>query len=817
MDFTDSRTKLDSIRRDSRQLRRWAVFYLVGIAVVITLIFLDSHRRFTRQVNQQLLLGAQAVPGVLTADYHDRATRPDAISREEFLTQVRRLSNLAKNNEFNNIYTVCRNNGRIVFTSCSKGSEKLNRPDSDLVFFHPYFNPPPELIQVFDNQTPTFATYTNQRGSFHSVFIPAHSPNGSLYVIGVDYDSQLLRRNLLARLLISLGIGLLAGLAALPILLNQHLTYRNHTQILRDWTEALTREVDRRTLDLSHEITERKVFENRQAFTIRILERLQQPSPDPMLIRDILQLFKDFTGMEEIGMRLREGAEYPFYRLPLPNTALDTPNALLPIESRRMGCALDEYKHFPLACLCGMVIEKRTDPGQRHFTAAGSFYSGHFPDTFAQLHLNRSGTAWREECLKSGIHTLALIPIANGSSVLGLLHLSDSRADRISKDDILFLENVAITFGMALHRRQLEDDLKISHKKLQKALFDLRKAQNIIVQQERLAALGQLVSGLSHDFNNTLMPIRGLTQFILDNPDLLRNPDEMRRLISIIAIAGRDATAIVQRLKETFTPSPDLQLQKIETEFLLDDLLAAARLRWEQSSPPIPIQTELVIEGLDEFWADEIQIREALLNLIYNAADTMPHGGKLVLSAAIEGERAVLSVKDTGTGMSDEIRKKCLEPFFTTKGNQGTGIGLTMVHQTVIRHGGEIEIESTPGQGTLVRILLPLNPTLPLPVGSHLDTPTSPIRPLKILVIDDDPIAKEIIRHFLVRDGHEVVCLLQSRDVIDRFGETVFDLVITDRIMPDFSGEDVVRWVKSHKPDCPVILITGLPVLIVAA
>jgi signal transduction histidine kinase len=811
MDFTDSRIKINALHKNSRQIRLWAVFYLVGITLVISLIFLDSHRRFNRQLDRQLLLGAQAVPGVLPPNFHDRAILPGAISREEFLAQAQRLSDLATANEFHRLFTVIRHNGQLFLTAYNFDPKSSNIPSDQ--YFQPYPDAPPELIRVFDQQSPVYAHYSDQWGAARAVFIPARSPKGNVYVVGANYDSLMLHKNLFARLLVSLGIGLLAGLAAFPILLNQHITYRNHTQVLQEWTQALTSEVARRTEDLSREIADRKVFENRQAFTIRILERIQQPGPDPLLIQDILSLFKDFTGMEEIGMRLRKGSEFPFYRLPPPNPTVTHSEIRLPLQSVNTSCPLYANGEFPLSCLCGMVIGGRTDPSHPFFTSSGSFFSGHFPETYAQLRQAPPTTELRTDCLTHQIQTLTLIPISDGSSVIGLLHLSDSRPDRMSLNDIHFLENVAITFGMALHREQLVADLKDNHQQLQKALSDLRKAQKIIIQQERLAALGQLVSGISHDFNNALMPIRGLTQFILDNSDLSENPTEIRRLISIIAVASRDATAIVQRLKETFTPPPELQLQKIETEFLLDDILATARLRWEQATPPIPIKTELAIHGLDEFWADEIQIRGALLNLIYNAADTMPQGGTLTLTAGIEGDRAVLSVHDTGNGMTPEIRKKCLEPFFTTKGQFGTGIGLTMVQQAVIRHSGEIEIQTAPGQGTTVRILLPLNPPLPLTENSESETSALPVRPLKILVIDDDPIANEIIRHFLVRDGHEVTCLTQGREITDRFSETTFDLVITDRIMPSFSGEEVVRWVKTYYPTCPVILISGLPVL----
>ncbi len=805
-------TKIKTLRKDSRRIRLWAAIYLLGIASVTSLIFWDSHRRFNEQVNRQLLLGAQAVPGILPADYHDRATHSNAISREEFLDRGRGLSHLATANEFRYLYTVVQQEGRIYFTAYSLSDKEWEKIDTHDYYFLPYPDAPPALYQAFTAEVPTVADYTDQWGSYRSVFLPARSPAGHRYVIGADFDAAHLRRNILLRILLSLGIGLLAGLAALPILIDQHRTYRTHTQVLEEWNQNLAQEVEIRTADLSREIAERKAFEMQQDLTIRILQSIHHAENQAIMIREVLTGIRTALGLDKVGLRLSEKGQYPFYQLDRAEWTPERPADLLPPAGDEIGCRLDADGQLPLACLCGAVLEKRTDPTQPLFTRGGSFFTGNLPETLRQIRQNSpSSPLFRDHCLAEGIQTLILVPIANGPEVVGLLHLSDTRPNRMTADVIPFLENLGNTLGLALQRNQLLEDLKAQHKQLEHALADLRKAQNIIVQQERLAALGQLVSGLSHDFNNTLMPIRGLSQFILDNPDMLRNPDEMQRLIQIIATAGRDATDIVQRLKDIFTVPARLNIRPIEVEFLLDDILATARIRWENAAPPIPIEARIAIRNLESFWADEIQIREALLNLIYNSVDAMPSGGNLLLAAETENDQVVLSVSDTGVGMSPSTREQCLEPFFTTKGIRGTGMGLAMVHQIVTRHGGEMDIQSTPGRGTTVHLRLPLNPNLPLPVESPEESPTYSISPKTILVIDDDPTTNEVVRHFLVRDGHDVDCLTDGRQIMDAFRRRRYDLVITDRIMPEFSGEEVIRWVKNHHPDCPVILITGLP------
>ena len=209
------------------------------------------------------------------------------------------------------------------------------------------------------------------------------------------------------------------------------------------------------------------------------------------------------------------------------------------------------------------------------------------------------------------------------------------------------------------------------------------------------------------------------------------------------------------------------------------------------------------------------EIREALTNLIFNAVDAMPSGGTLTLRTRLQQQSAsaaiVVEVGDTGTGMDEATRRRCLEPFFTTKGERGTGLGLAMVYGMAQRHGAEVGIESQLGRGTTVRLQFAAAP------GSGPDASllvTGKPRRLRILVVDDDPVLLDTLREILEADGHDVVAADGGQQGIDAMhaahgSAAPFTLVITDLGMPHVDGRKVASAIKAVSPATPVILLTG--------
>jgi CheY-like chemotaxis protein len=199
-------------------------------------------------------------------------------------------------------------------------------------------------------------------------------------------------------------------------------------------------------------------------------------------------------------------------------------------------------------------------------------------------------------------------------------------------------------------------------------------------------------------------------------------------------------------------------------------------------------------------------LRELLTNLIFNALDAMPEGGTITLRTTGDQEAVRIEVSDTGTGMSEEVRERCLEPFFTTKGKKGTGLGLAMVFGIVKRHGGSMDIESTLGQGTTFILRFP---TTAAPPAQTAEATVGAHRPLNILVADDQPVLCQLMCEFLQNDFHSVETAENGREALEKFRQGKFDLVITDQIMTEMNGEQLAAEIKKLAPNVPVILVTG--------
>ena len=372
--------------------------------------------------------------------------------------------------------------------------------------------------------------------------------------------------------------------------------------------------------------------------------------------------------------------------------------------------------------------------------------------------------------------------------------------------------------------------LEAANRKLQAAYEDLRQTQLSVLQQERLRALGQMASGVAHDINNALTPAALYLQSLLE-----REPGitpEGREYVEIIQRAVEDVSHTVGRMRE-FSRSRDMQFvpTAIQLGRLIAQVVTLTRARWfnmpQERGVVIQVETSVPAE-LPSILGSDSEIRDALTNLVLNAADAMPDGGTLALRAyAVFGEpqspatqggselptHVRVDVADTGVGMDAETRRNCLEPFFTTKGERGTGLGLAMVYGTIQRHNGQIEIVSEPQKGTTVSLIFPAARASEASGGKSTEARRGP-RGLRILVVDDDPLPLKALRDTLVADGHHVVAADGGQAGIDAFvaaqkrGEP-FTVVLSDLGMPHVDGRKVASMVKRASPNTPVVLVTG--------
>lgn len=376
---------------------------------------------------------------------------------------------------------------------------------------------------------------------------------------------------------------------------------------------------------------------------------------------------------------------------------------------------------------------------------------------------------------------------------------------------IVLLFAVVIAF---LFRRQVRlrtRELQQKTLDLEEAFRNLKEAQDKAIQQERLHALGQMVSGLAHDFNNLLTPIVGFADLLLMNPNRMNNPEQVKKNLESIAKAGRDGAEIVKRMKEFYREHEPEKSRLVDPCDSIETVIDLFGPRWSVSGqdgrPCVQIKTNLTRRLY--ILTREPKLREALVNLLGNATDAMPNGGTITVTVKREGFHTVIRVQDTGCGMPPEVKKKCLAAFYTTKGKDGTGIGLAMVKNLCDSCGAELEIDSEEDIGTCVSLLFPLQTgTADVQSSAGMDCR---IRPLDILVVDDDPGALDVVCSFLEDEQHRVTSKQDPREALAAIESDTFDLVITDRHMPHISGEELIRLIHEEPHPPAVILLTGSP------
>ena len=423
-----------------------------------------------------------------------------------------------------------------------------------------------------------------------------------------------------------------------------------------------------------------------------------------------------------------------------------------------------------------------------------------------------------QRLLCGGLHSLVMAPLQSESQVFGVLVAARHRPGAFSSGECEFLRQLSAHVALAAKQAELHDSL-------QRAYDDLRQTQQAVMQQERLRALGQMASGIAHDINNAISPVMLYTESLLEREPNLST--QARSALENIARAIDDVAATVARMREFYrSREPELALAPLDLNRLVQQVAELTRARWgdmpQQRGVVIQLRCDLA-DQLPVAMGVESEIREALINLVFNAVDAMPEGGELTLrTSAVPASspgtgalRTQVEVVDTGLGMDEPTRRRCLEPFFTTKGERGTGLGLAMVYGAVQRHGADIDIRSAVGEGTGVTLRFP--PAAPGAAGVVTTSSEDDARPprLRILVVDDDPLLLRTLRDTLEADGHVVVTANAGQAGIDAFHAArardaeAFTVVMTDLGMPYVDGRKVASAVKRSSPGTPVILLTG--------
>jgi signal transduction histidine kinase/ActR/RegA family two-component response regulator len=411
---------------------------------------------------------------------------------------------------------------------------------------------------------------------------------------------------------------------------------------------------------------------------------------------------------------------------------------------------------------------------------------------------------------KAGLGALVISPLMVEKDIIGVLAVSRLQPDSFSSTDCEFQRQLSEQIALASRHTQLYDNLL-------KAYDDLHQTQAAAAQQDRLRVLGQMASGIAHDINNAVSPLSLHTAALMEQETGLS--DRMQTYLGTVQRVTNDVAATISRLREFYRErEPESAMRPVNLNALIRQTVELTRARWadmpQQRGITISVRQELETR-LPPVLGYDNELREALTNLIFNAVDALPQGGEILLrtrTTAATPPRVLLEVADNGAGMDETTVQRCMEPFFTTKGERGTGLGLATVFGTAKRHAASVDIESAPGKGTTLRLEFSKT-ELPDASAPTVKIQSAP-QPMRLLIIDDDPFVLDSMHMVLELDGHTAVRASSGKEGVDAFRlaqdhNQEFAAVITDLGMPNMNGNQVAGAIKAMSPSTPVILLTG--------
>ena len=334
------------------------------------------------------------------------------------------------------------------------------------------------------------------------------------------------------------------------------------------------------------------------------------------------------------------------------------------------------------------------------------------------------------------------------------------------------------------------------------------KAQEALVSAERLRALGQMAGGIAHDFNNILVGVKGFADAALDDlPDALtRVRGDLERIIA----GADDAAEAVRRLQSLYRSSDDTSdFCALSLDDLMRDAVELTRPHWRDQAQArgTSIEVDTQLQGPLCVQGNASELRRVLTNLLVNAVEAMPGGGRITVQSGRDAEGCSVSVRDTGLGMSARDRARIFEPFFSTK--HSSGLGLAVSRRTVERHGGTISVESELGAGSTFTVWLPVAAEAAPSAAQETRETEAVAEQLSVLVVDDEDTVRALLRRFLERAGHSVDEAESGHEALEHLARGHYHLMVTDLGMPSMSGSELA--VKAHGvcPDLTIILATG--------
>jgi len=484
------------------------------------------------------------------------------------------------------------------------------------------------------------------------------------------------------------------------------------------------------------------------------------------LFKKALELLKDHFGYEACGILLLDEKKNELY------------------IKHMMGRNIEEAKRLRFRVGIDGIVGWVARIGE-------PFYA---PDVSKDLRYISGGPSIKSE---------AAFPLKVRDQIFGVLNIESDELNRFDEEDLKVLSSFASQLSISIENAQLFSELK-------QTLQELKHAQDQIVQAEKLRAMGEMASGVAHDFNNVLAVILGNIQLLLHQLDRLSH-EEIREGLKVVERSSKDGAETVRRIQEFTGMRRDKEFVSLSLNEIVTEVVNITQPRWRDQTQKKGIQIELTTQlgDIPLIMGNPHELREVLTNIFFNAVDAMPKGGRLTIATELQTEDWVeVRISDTGIGMIEKVKKRVFDPFFTTKGVTNSGLGMSVSYGIIKRHGGEILIESEPEKGTTFIIHLPKGYEVEETFVKEV-TPIKEARQARILVIDDEDTVRDILSRILETKGHQVVVASNGEEGIEQFKSEPFDIVFTDLGMPKLSGWDVGKTIKEIDPKVPIAMITG--------
>lgn len=328
-------------------------------------------------------------------------------------------------------------------------------------------------------------------------------------------------------------------------------------------------------------------------------------------------------------------------------------------------------------------------------------------------------------------------------------------------------------------------------------------------QRNRLETLGRMTMGIAHDFNNLLSGILGYTELLKNYAEEEVADPTLSEHLGTVEQAALDGAALIRKIQQYIRQERQTHFAPLDIPTLIQDCIALTRPYWynEPRRQGIAIEVEQDYEDVPPVMGSATELREVFLNLILNAVQAMPNGGRLVFRTDETKKGVRIRIKDTGTGMSESVRERIFEPLYTTKGDRGTGMGLAVSYGIIQEHDGTISVKSHLGEGTLFEIVVPPAEETD-PERSSVPEASSGTS-ARVLIVDDEEMVRNILVKLLTLKGHDVTPVGSANEALKTLEEQSFDVVFTDLGMPQMNGRQLAHEIRSRFTDLPIVLLTG--------